>query len=179
MKRRGLRSPAELAAARPHGDRLKYLGGCRCLPCRAANSRYASERQAARKNGDWNGLVSTSAARSHLRKLSRQGVGYKSVAEAAGVAKTILQEILFGNRKKIRRRTEQKILSVTKAAIADGALVSAEVTWKRIQWMLDEGYTKKAIAQMLGYKRALQIGKFAVTARTASRVERLWRRMQR
>lgn len=178
MARRGLRPAAELASDRPHGDRLKYIGGCRCVPCRAANSRYESERLKARRNGDWNGLVSARPARAHLRRLSRQGVGYKTAAAACGVATSVVAKIVSGKKKQIRRRTETKILSVTKDAIADRALVPAARTWWRIQRMLDEGYTKTAIARMLGYKRALQIGKFTVTARTASNVERLWNRMQ-
>lgn len=57
IESRGLKPVAELAEQRSHGDRLKYLAGCRCVPCRAANSRYEVARAAARKAGDWNGLV--------------------------------------------------------------------------------------------------------------------------
>ena len=80
-----LRSAADLSATKPHGTRLKYMGGCKCMLCRAANSRFETERAVARKNGDWNGIVDARAARRHILKLSKAGVGYKSVADAASV----------------------------------------------------------------------------------------------
>ena len=69
-----LRSAVELAAGKPHGTRIRYVGGCRCLPCRAANSRYESERQAARKLGDWNGLVDAAALPGNTFSTSRAWV---------------------------------------------------------------------------------------------------------
>src|SRR5260370_12030990 len=88
IEKRGLRSAVELAADKSHGTRLKYMGGCKCIPCRAANSRYEVERSAARKAGDWNGIVDADRARTHIRKLSKAGVGYKPVADAPGVARS-------------------------------------------------------------------------------------------
>ena len=44
-------------AAEPHGTRHRYLSGCKCVPCRAANSRYSTERAAAQRAGDWRGFV--------------------------------------------------------------------------------------------------------------------------
>jgi len=41
-----------------------------------ANSRYETERAVARKNGDWNGIVDARAARRHISKLSKAGIGY-------------------------------------------------------------------------------------------------------
>lgn len=66
----GLRPVAELAADRPHGDRLRYMAGCRCKECRAANTAYETQRALARKAGDWNGVVSAARARSHIAVLS-------------------------------------------------------------------------------------------------------------
>ena len=98
MQARGLRPIAELAAGRPHGTRLRYLAGCKCDACRKANSSYESERQRARKAGDWNGLVDASKARRHLRRLSRQGVGRRVVSEVSDVAESILQQIRSGEK---------------------------------------------------------------------------------
>ena len=142
-----LRSAADLSATNPHGTRLKYMGGCKCMLCRAANSRYETERAVARKNGDWNGIVDARAARRHILKLSKAGVGYKSVADAASVAHTVVAEIRAGRRLRIRQRTERSILAVTKTAYAGVALIDADPTWKKINTLLDEGFTKSELAR--------------------------------
>lgn len=51
----GLAHIVVLAASKPHGVRLRYMAGCRCLKCRMANSNYETMRARARKAGDWNG----------------------------------------------------------------------------------------------------------------------------
>ena len=174
---RGLPTPERLAA-RPHGTRLRYLSGCRCVPCRAANSRYETARAAARKAGDWNGVVDAAPARAHLLKLGRQGVGYKSVAAAASVAVSVVAKIRSGERVQVRASTARRILGVTADARADASTVPAGPTWRRIRQLLEEGYTKGRIARELGAQRpALQLGRRRVLASTAVRVERLHRRL--
>lgn len=180
LSTRGLRPVADLAADRPHGTRLRYIAGCKCFQCRRANSDYERERQKARAAGDWNGLVDAERARKHLRKLSRLGVGRRMVRAASDVADTVLQDIRAGRKRRIRARTERRILAVTAACRGDAALVPAAETWHRIEWLLEEGFTKARIALELGAKRpALQLRKDWVTARTAAKVEILYRRFSR
>jgi hypothetical protein len=63
--------------------------------------------------------------------------------------------------------------------MGDAALVPAKRTWERIEWLLDEGFTKSRIALELGRKtRALQLNREWVTARNAAAVEALVRRYQ-
>lgn len=176
---RGLKPVSELGARRPHGDRLRYMAGCRCVPCRAANSRYETGRSAARKAGDWNGLVSAKRARRHILKLSSLGVGRRAVAEAADVGATIIAAIRSGRKLKIRKRTEQKILSVTPTAVSGGALVPADRALRLINRLIEvEGFTKTEIARRLGYKTpALQIKPGWITASRAAAIERLYRRL--
>lgn len=176
MPERGLRPASELAQGRPHGDRMRYMGGCRCTACRRANSDYECARLRARKNGDWNGIVSATRARGHLRKLRKAGIGRRSVAIATDIGETILAEINTGKKKRIRARTERLILAVTPACAADGAYVSAAKTWQQIRQLLNEGFTKVRIAEAIGQKRALQLGKTRVTVRNAAAVDRLWRK---
>jgi len=176
---RGLRPIAELGGDRPHGTRLRYLAGCKCFHCRRANSDYERERQKAREAGDWNGVVDADRARAHLRKLARRGVGKRMVASVSDVALSVLQDVRSGRKRRIRARTERKILAVTTAARGDAVHVPAGPTWERIQWLLDEGFTKARIARELGAKRpALQVNRHRVTVRTAAKVEALWRRYQ-
>jgi DNA-binding CsgD family transcriptional regulator len=171
----GLKSAEQLAANKPHGTRIKYMGGCRCLPCRAANSSYSVMCDARKRRGESNGLVDAAPVVEHIRKLSKQGAGYKAVCETAGVGKSSVMMAMQGKRKKMRAAHTRAILAVTAdMAIRDHALIPAKATMRRIQWLLNEGLTRKEIARRLGYKSpALQITKGLITARNASRIERL------
>lgn len=175
---RGLRPVAELAASRPHGDRLRYMAGCHCFACRRANSDYERLRQAARVAGDWNGIVDAAHARRHIKQLSRAGVGQWAVTHATGIARSMIHEIKNGDRLRIRARTSRKILAVTTKHRADHSFVSAGRTWWRIRRLLAEGYTKSALAKLLGYRTcAIQFRKHRVTARSAQRVLALYSRL--
>lgn len=178
LRSRGLKSAAQLAKNHAHGERITYMGGCRCDECRAANTAYERERQKARKEGDWNGIVSAAKARRHILHLSEQGVGRSAVSAASDVSRSIISEIRSGSRKRIRARTERSILAVTIDMASDHALIDATPTWRLINALLDEGYTKTELARRLGHKtHALQIGKDQVTARVAATVKRLYERL--
>lgn len=174
----GMRTHAELS--RGCGTRLQYMAGCRCYQCRTANSAYERGRIAARKAGDYNGIVSAKKARQHILKLRKQGVGRKAVYAASDVALSILRAISNGKKKQIRARTERKILAVTSACREDGALIPAAPTWRLVEQLRAEGFTKLRIARELGQKGSgLQLGKKLITARNAARVERLFNKYMR
>ncbi len=165
-----------MAHNKPHGTRLKYQSGCRCLVCRAANARYAIERLRARSSGDWNGLVRADTARRHILRLSRQGVGRQAFAAASDVAASVIIRVRSRRQNHIQKQTEDKILSANEKAGSDAALVRARGTWRQINSLLGEGFTKAELARRLGYKsRSLQFGKRWVLARTAARVDRFYR----
>lgn len=174
---RGLRSARELGAEREHGERLRYMAGCRCFKCRRSNSDYERERQKARAAGDWNGVVPAGKARAHLIALQKAGVGRRAIAAASDVAESVIVEIREGRKAQIRGRTERRLLAVTPACRADRAYVPAGRTWRYINLLLEEGFSKARIAQELGCKtRALQINRTRVLAVTAHRVARLYRK---
>lgn len=152
----------------PHGTRARYVAlKCRCGACRAANTAYYHVVKARGSN------VSTVRARHHLVRLSKQGVGYKSVAAASDVAKGLLQEIMAGTREHIREETERRILAVDRQAAADHAIVDGRRAHRAIAKMIDLGLTKGEIAERLGYQTpALQL-KPRVLAKTEARVLRL------
>lgn len=176
----GLRPASALAANRPHGDRLRYIAGCRCPECRKANTTYQQQRAQAIKAGDWNGYVSAAPARAHIAALSAAGIGRRQVSDASGVADSIVFKIISGDRQQIRARTERSILAVTQAAAADRALIDAAPTWALLNDLLDTGYTKTHLAHELGYKtHALQIGQHQVTVRNAYDVQQLHQRLRR
>ena len=175
---RGLKPVTELGVRRPHGDRLRYLAGCKCQDCRRANTRYESERARARKNGDWNGFVSADRARRHMLKLSRQGIGRRAVSIAADVSTGMICAIRSKKQKRIRARNERRILAVKKSDACDHSFVPARRTWKLISMLQTEGYKTKDLARQLGYAgRTIQFKKTRVLVLTAFRVERLYRRL--
>jgi hypothetical protein len=167
-----------LAENKPHGTRIKYMGGCRCLPCRAANSRYSVECEARKKRGEGNPIVSASRAREHILQLSKQGIGRRAISDACDIGQSSIGEIKRGIKKQIRRETERKILSVDSGAAAGGTLVCVKSTWRRINWLLKEGFTKKELAQRLGYARQLQIRRDKCCASTAAKVEKFYNRIR-
>jgi len=66
-------------------------------------------------------------------------------------------------------------------AIADGALVPAGPTWKLLNKLLEAGYTRMFLAKQLGSRAkrpVLQVQAERITALTASKVERLYRRIK-
>jgi hypothetical protein len=124
---------------------------------------------------EWNGLVPANHARRHMRWLSKQGVGYKSIAATTDLAESTLFEILKGKRTQIRSETAQLILDVDTSAIADHALVDAAGAWAAISRLMQfHGYTKARISKEIGQGgRALQLGKKKILAKTAMKIQRL------
>jgi len=169
---------AASAAHQPHGTRSRYNSGCHCFQCRVANTNYETARAAKHRAGWHARLVPTDKALAHLDALSQAGVGYKSVADAAGVSHTTLARVKYG-RGQIRATTEARILAVDRGAMADGARIDAGPTLRLIAGMVRDGYTRLWIARQLGYKSTgLQFRLPTVSALNASRVERLYRRIE-
>lgn len=163
----------------PHGSRARYTTGCRCDRCRVANAEYERERVRARRRGDWNGLVDAAAVRQHLAKLSAAGVGYKSAADAASVARSVVHLIVSGERRQLRVATARRLLEVDEHAAAGGAVIDGRRTWGNIRWLLAQGMTRGEIAQAIGNERAaLQVREDRLLASTAARIARLRRELE-
>lgn len=178
MMIRGLRPAADLAANRPHGDRLRYIGGCRCDDCRQANTDYERERSQARAAGDWNGIVDAGRALAHIKWLSKRGIGRRAIAAASDVSETCIADIRAGKKTRIRARTERNILAVTQDAASDRALINAGPSWKLINELLSKGVIKSRIARELGYKGAgIQLNKHKITVRNAYKVQQAHARL--
>lgn len=180
MATRGLRPAAALAADKPCGTRLRYYAGCRCFACRMANSAYEAERKAARARGEGNGPVSAERARAHLAWLSANGVGMKTAADAAKVPPSSVAKIIYGQRLKIREQTERRILAVTTATRADGALVDGTATWVLLDELLASGYSKAHVATEIAGKpmKSLQLRRERVTVRNAGLARQVYNRLR-
>jgi hypothetical protein len=123
--------------------------------------------------------VSAAKARRHLLKLSDQGVGRRAVSAATDIADSVLQLIRTGVKQKIRAETERRILRCDLSIASDGALVPADRTWSKVEWLLDEGFTKAKVSELLGNNGvSLQLGRDRVTVKSAQKVDVLFRRFQ-
>lgn len=157
-----------------HPSRSAYNAGCRCAPCRQANTEYQRER-AARSAPR---RVDSTATRRHLLALSELHVGRRAVADACDLDPRTVQAIRNGERQIIYARTARRILAVDEGVRADGSLVNGEPTRAAIRRLQADGYGVRFLSRNLGtsgswlpiYSRAPR-----VTARTASKVERLVR----
>jgi hypothetical protein len=167
---------------RQHGHYLTYLRqSCRCRPCLDAWAAYSRERRRKRALGEYS-HVSAEPSRRHILRLSRAGVGEKSLAAASGVGRSAIRRIRCGAQLTVTPRTESRLLAVTKEAYGDGANLPAGPTLRLIERLLKEGFTKvelaKRISPRTSVKPALNIGKSGrVKARTAMQVERFYNRL--
>lgn len=149
-------------AVHRHGSRTTYIvHGCRCDACREDNTVKARERRRAQLYGRHQ-LVDAEPARTHIRSLMDQGMGWKRIARAAGLNPSTVYPILYGKhadnpdhpehrppRKQILRSNADAILAV-KLDLADAAFIPAIGTVRRIQALHAAGWTLSELAGRLG-----------------------------
>jgi hypothetical protein len=81
---------------RRHGQRATYIvDGCRCLPCRAANSAYGTRRVRQRAYGRV-AYVDAAPARAHLEFPRAAGMGHRTIAKRAGGGHGSVSALLYG-----------------------------------------------------------------------------------
>lgn len=157
LKRRGF-DPARIEAA-AHGTNVKYVWGrCRCELCTTASRNLNRSRARAIAEGTWIGLVDAAPVRAHLIVLSKAGIGCRTVHNFTGIPYSSLQDVKYGNRKKIRADKAEKVLRLDVTCQSDRGHVPAAPALAIIRRLQkDMGLTKTAIARRLGLKqRALQ-----------------------
>ena len=118
----------------------------------------------------------------HLKALGRAGLGHKTIGDAAKVSFSTVRKVLDGRRQHLRETTARRLFDVTREALADSALVPAGPTWKLLDELLEEGFTRTDLARRLGSKAkrpTIQIRRGKVEAATAAKVERLHRQLTR
>ena len=152
-----------------------WTKGCRCDDCRIAAVTYNKVLERRRSKGIET-LFDNTEAREHLRWLSANGVGWRTVHEQTGLSQTAINNIRLGRFRRSRRETIDAILAVGTHNRAGGGRVDAGPTWRLIEDMLRYGYTKTYIAGRLGSsakRPALQIKRDLVLQSTADAVAEL------
>lgn len=107
----------------PHGTYARYVGrpaasipGCRCQPCTAQGSAYASRRSLLTATGRAL-TVPAAPATKHLRMLRAAGAGWNQLVAVTGCSSSTICALLDAKRDEIRRTTAQKILAVRLADV--------------------------------------------------------------
>lgn len=167
-----------------HGTRSRYVAGCRCTPCRKANTVSESDRRRRQLYGAPGAYVPSSAARAHLHALLAAGHSVRAIARAAGVSR---QTVIRLQRAEGRRPAEGRVHATTAARlvelspggldVADGAFVNARGAQRRLKALMAIGWTMPALADALGRKpcnlrRVLDAGQ--VTRRTDREIRDLY-----
>lgn len=133
-----------------HGVRATYvLDKCRCKPCRDAHRLYETSRARRIAYGREGRLVDAQPAREHIRHLQAADMGYRRVAELAGVGRVTVQKIL-GGRARIDRDVAAKILAVRAGSPAPARVVDATGTQRRLQALVALGWNQNRLAERLG-----------------------------
>ncbi len=156
-----------------------YRNGCRCAECRHAGYVYEVKRQRDRNRGIVR-LHDNTEAREHLQWLSEQGVGVRAVAAATGLRPHNLGKIARGETRRSKPDTIRRIMAVGTHKRLPGAFVDAGPTWRLIDDMLANGFTRTRIAAELGStakRPALQIGRDQVMQKTADDVRETYDRL--
>src|SRR5882724_1444210 len=113
----------------------------------AGNKRHGHKMNENRRLHGPNDLVPTDRVRQHLRYLQGFGMGHKTVAKHAGMAKTVLAEILWYGKKQMRRRGEARVLAIqpTLDTLPRNVKIPAAETIAKIQRLIRWGYPKSLI----------------------------------
>lgn len=173
-----------------HGKRSSYVAGCHCDACREANRAWMEDWNRRRLYGVPSAMVDAQPARDHVRALMSQGMGWKTIAKAAGVSTSTMTHLLYGRPRpsktadreppaqRLRRETAGKILAV-EFSLAGGALVDATGTVRRLQALVAAGTPQTRLATHLGmqdgnFGRLVNGDTVQVTARTRDAVKALY-----
>lgn len=162
-----------------HGERITYvIHKCRGDACKEAARLYERNRERMKLYGRAN-LVPAEPVRRHVRDLMAQGMGWKRVAKAAGVAPSIVGHLLYGKfepghpdyrppRKQISRRNAAAILAVTYTE-SGGTHVDATGSRRRLQALVHVGWSQSNLARHIGIEGCTV---WAIITGRRSRVEK-------
>jgi hypothetical protein len=153
--------------------------GCRCRECRTAANVYNIKLQRRRDRGEET-LQDNSEAAEHILWLRSQGIGLRAVAAATGLQRLTVWKIARGETRRSRPETISRIMAVGTHMRKAGSLVDAEPTWRLIDDMLANGFTRTRIAAELGStakRPALQLKRDKIKQSNADQVREVYDRL--
>jgi hypothetical protein len=171
----------ECTAAR-HGTRAAYVAGCRCPDARKANRDYAKYRDRRTAQAAFGSAAPFSVPVADTLSVIEQlrGIGWtlRRIEAEARIGRDHLARIDGRTCRPLRRvrwATHQRLVALLdrEPVLAGGRLIDAYQTWQRVHGLIALGYPKVWIARQLGSDRALQLGRYTITARNAEKIREL------
>lgn len=137
---------------------------CRCENCTAGRAKRNYRRLQLKAYGRYDtGLVDIEPVREHVLLLGEYGIGYKRVARLAGFkSSTPVRTIIWGRQepgprygemqKRIKRETAERVLRVRPSVefLADGMSIPARGAHRRVQALVNRGWSLAKVAGMVG-----------------------------
>lgn len=148
-------------AQHQHGTPTAYkLDRCRCAPCTTAAADAERRRRLDIHIGAAPTRIDATETRDHVRALGAQGLGYKRVAELAGVASSTLWKIIHRDPSRADGQPQQRItpdvarrilaIRASLDTVTDGASIDATGTARRLQALHARGWSRRSLAHRLG-----------------------------
>lgn len=135
-----------------HGERAGYLAGCRCLPCRRANSRYLKAYRVTRAETGPRRIPAT-GVHTHVEHL-RRTMSLGTIAVAAGLPRNTVRSALEHDT--ITPRVADAIMRVRVTTPAGKHHLAPHGTVRRLRALATLGYSIPDIVAVTGRsKRAL------------------------
>ena len=137
--------------------RGRYVHGCRCTGCKAANTEY----QLSRSGHRWGyspSFVSAAPVRNHVWELLQSGWTKRSICASAKISRSLLYELLGGSRRtgkvaqRIDKHAASRVLKLepNKKPINRDDRFEAEQIGKRLQAIKARGLTYKEMSKISG-----------------------------
>ena len=128
----------------PHGERPRYLRGCRCLPCRDANKRYCKQYRV--KTVHQPVRIDATPVRQRLQEWINQGYSQTQIGDATGKKSGDISKLLNGQRTIAPRVAARILRSPGPTGTPANARVDATGTIRRGRALHAIGYPIYMIA---------------------------------
>lgn len=133
-----------------HGERRRYLRGCRCSECSNAHYRYMSRYRLDRERGQHRRVDSAPAA-AHVRTLLNAGWNQRQIADAAQCAHRVIADLAAKRQATTLPRISTRILAITPHPVpAPAQYADATGTIRRVCALIAMGYPINHLAAAIG-----------------------------
>lgn len=138
-----------------HGTRNAYvLDRCRCRACRDAAATYERRRAKDRAYGR-DAYVDATPVRDHVHHLQARGMGWKRIADAANLERSVVWKLLYGDptrgqtpTKRVMPKTRDALLAVN-LDLAPGLTIDGTGTRRRLQALVTLGWSISELGRRL------------------------------